>query len=416
MINKIKNIANTEDKKRLLSNFFSLSILQGMGYILSFITMPYLFRVLGAEKFGLIAFSSATILFLNVIVEYGFSLSATRDIATNKTDKTKLNEIYSLVLTTKLFLFVLSLIILSIVILVFEKFNSNWELFYLSYLLVLGNALFPIWFFQGIEEIKYISYFSIIAKVFFTLSIFIFVTTPEDYLLRVFLNSIGITMIGIYAIYFIRKKYNIIYRFPKYISIKNVLKKNFDLFITDFIPNLYNNFSKFFLAFFVSMETLGFYALATQLIDVFNGFVVILRNVTFPYLNNKFHNFKKISTVILIISFSFSLSILILSDFFIPFIFGEEAEKSLIYIYILAFSPFLLSLKIVYGINKMLIMKHDKLYRNITIVYSMIGFILSLILVPYYGALGAAWTLIITHIIMGLSYYIKSKNLQKVNI
>ena len=87
LINKLKNIANTEDKKRLLSNFFSLSILQTFTYILPLLTLPYLVRVLGAEKFGLVVFAQAFIMFFNILVDYGFNLSATREISVNRENK-----------------------------------------------------------------------------------------------------------------------------------------------------------------------------------------------------------------------------------------------------------------------------------------------------------------------------------------
>ena len=95
MLKKLKNIANTEDKKRLLSNFFSLSILQAFTYILPLLTLPYLVRVLGADKFGLVMFAQAFIMFFNLVVEYGFVLSATRDISIHRDDKAKITEIFS---------------------------------------------------------------------------------------------------------------------------------------------------------------------------------------------------------------------------------------------------------------------------------------------------------------------------------
>jgi len=81
LINKLKNIANTKDKKRLLSNFFSLSVLQIFTYILPLLTLPYLVRVLGVEKFGLVMFAQAFMMLFNLLVEYGFILSATREVS-----------------------------------------------------------------------------------------------------------------------------------------------------------------------------------------------------------------------------------------------------------------------------------------------------------------------------------------------
>jgi len=409
MLTKLKNIANTEDKKRLLSNFTALLSMQGLNYILPLLTMPYLFRVLGADKFGLIAFALSTIMFLNVLVEYGFNLSATRDISTHSNNKEKLIEIYSTVLSIKFILVFVSLIILTLLIIFFEKFSNEWELFYLTFLIVVGNALFPIWFFQGIEEMKYISYLNIFAKLFFTIGIFIFVNDSTDYLYQPFLNGIGFIFVGIYSIYFINKKYAVSFEFQSSGKIIEAFKDGWNIFLTELMPNMYNNFATFFLGFMTSMENVGFYALATNIIDVFNRLIYIIRNVTYPYLNKNIDKFKKITTIMIATGTISSLIILTMSYIVVPFIFGEKAYNSIDLIYILALSPLLFSITLSFGSNKLLLLKKDKEFRNITFKGSFVGMISSLILIPFFGILGAGINLIFTRAIISYLIYSKAK-------
>ena len=68
----------SKDKKRLASNFLSLSALQVFTYVLPLLTLPYLVRVLGVEKYGLVMFAQSVIMFFSILVDYGFNLSATR--------------------------------------------------------------------------------------------------------------------------------------------------------------------------------------------------------------------------------------------------------------------------------------------------------------------------------------------------
>src|SRR5690554_4671090 len=118
----LKKLTNTEDKKRLLGNFLSLSGLQIFTYILPLITLPYLVRVLGVEKYGLVMFAQSFIMFFHILVDYGFNLSATREIAVNRENKDKITEIYSSVMSIKIMLLAVSFGVLALVVSSFEKF------------------------------------------------------------------------------------------------------------------------------------------------------------------------------------------------------------------------------------------------------------------------------------------------------
>jgi len=132
-------------KRTVLSNIFSLSTLQGINYILPLIVLPYLIRVIGPGKFGLIAFAQALIQYFMILTDYGFSLTATRNISLCRAHKEKMCNIFSSVMTVKSILTALSFVILILIVRFIPKFRQDWLIYILSFGAVIGTTLFPVW-------------------------------------------------------------------------------------------------------------------------------------------------------------------------------------------------------------------------------------------------------------------------------
>ena len=145
----IEKVTGSPELKWLAENFLSLSLLQAANYILPLITLPYLIRVLGAEKYGLVIFAQAFTHYFIILTDYGFDLSATRDISIHRDDKAKVADIFNSVLLIKFSIMSAGFICFLILVFSFQRFSEEWPVFLLSYGVVLGNFLFPLWFFQG---------------------------------------------------------------------------------------------------------------------------------------------------------------------------------------------------------------------------------------------------------------------------
>ena len=122
---KIVSISQNKEARTLASNFAWLSVLQVASYIFPLITMPYLARVIGTIGFGKIAFASAIMVWIQTIADWGFNLTATRDVAQNRDDKQRVSEIFSNVLWARCVLMLLSFAVLVLLILFIPQFYEN---------------------------------------------------------------------------------------------------------------------------------------------------------------------------------------------------------------------------------------------------------------------------------------------------
>lgn len=140
------------DIKQLLDNFTSLAVLKVANLVLPFVTLPYLIKTLGFEKYGLIVISLALMQYFQAFTDYGFNLSATRDIAIHKHSKSQLSFIYRKVFSSKVILLIFSISILLPIIVFTPQFNEHKELYILMLFMLIGYTLFPIWFFVASKK------------------------------------------------------------------------------------------------------------------------------------------------------------------------------------------------------------------------------------------------------------------------
>ncbi|HDD45377.1 MAG TPA: flippase [Candidatus Desulfofervidus auxilii] len=422
LIDKIKELIDSEDKKRLLENFFSLSILQVANYILPLITLPYLVRVLGPEKFGLIAFAQAFIQYLVILTDYGFNLSATREISIYRDNKEKISEIFSSVMITKFGLMIISLLILSVLVFTIPKFKNDWLVYFFTFGMVLGNVLFPIWFFQGMERMKYITILNIVAKGIFTICIFIFIRKMADYLYVPLINSTGFLVAGGLSLRIVSKDFGIKFMLPSFKAIKHQLKEGWHIFISTVAISLYTTSNTFILGLFTNNTIVGYYAAAEKIMRAVQGLLVPISQTVYPHISKlvseskeKALNFiRKLVKIVGSISFIISLSIFIFANLIVNIVLGLQYRQSIIVLRILAFLPFIIGLSNIFGIQTMLTFNLKQAFSKILISAGLLNIVLALILAPLYQHIGISIAVLTTEIFVTLSmfFYLKRKGIK----
>lgn len=413
-INTFKNLFNSPEKKRFFSNFISLSVLQGANYILPLITFPYLVRVLGVEKFGLLSFANAAIAYFNILTDYGFNLSATREISIHREDKEKVKEIFSSVMIIKLVLLTLSFVLLIILVFSFERLRKDYEIYFLSFGMVLGQVLFPVWFFLGMEKMKHITFLNILARGIFTVAIFIFVKAQTDYWKVPLINFLGFIIAGLISLWIIHKDFEVRFKWVGIRSLVNQLKEGWYIFISTIAISLYTVSTTFILGIFTNNTIVGYYAAADKIIQAVKGLMSPIFQSLYPFINKKVSEseilglnlIRKITKFVAIITFTTSLLVLIFSDKIVTVVLGNGYQESIIILMILSFHPFLIGLSNIFGVQTMLSFNRKKIFQNILVTASILNIMLSLILVPHFKYIGSAISVTMVEIFVTLAMFI----------
>lgn len=407
-----KQINKSKDGKTVFANFGYLSLLQVAGYVFPLISMPYLARVIGAEGFGKIAFASAIVVWIQTISDWGFNLTATRDVAQNRDNKELVSIIFSNVLWARSILTLLSGIILLLVVLLVPYLRENADIIFVTFLLVPGYILFPEWFFQAIEKMKYTTFFNLFLKLVFTVAVFVFIHKREDYLIQPLLTTIGYLLCGIGALYLIIKKWGYTLYKPQWTEIFETIRNSTDVFVNNLMPNLYNSFSVMLLGFFGGSTANGIYDGGNRFPSIFYQFQSVLSRVFYPFLSrrpDKHSFYAKLNIVSALVG---SVILVLISPLIIKIMLGDEFEKSVVVMQILSFSVVFLAMGYTYGTNFLIINHKEKPLRNLTFISSIVGMCVSVPLVYYFSYIGAAVTVLLCRGLLGVGSYVLAKRIK----
>jgi PST family polysaccharide transporter len=405
MFKKIRS----KQHKNFIKNFFSLTVLQIINYALPLLVIPYLFSTLGADKFGLVIFAQSFVAYFGFVINYGFNLSAVREISLHRGDIKKVSEIYSVVTSIKCIFLIIAFLLLILAVVTFDVLYENWILYIFTFALLIESILFPFWFYQGMEKMKYITIIYSISKIIVTALIFIFIKSPDDYLVLPLLYFVGSMTTGIMSSFILFKTFKIKYSRPRVNEMRECLIDGWYLFVSNLTKNVYKNSNIFILGLVSNTVFVGYYALAEKVIKALQALMGPLSDTLYPYISKtSTEKGKTLNSIFKISKFYTAILIVIVSAviFFAPLIAAivsggsDDIGSVVINIRILSAVILFGVLNDLFGIIGLINLGYKKYYMNSILLVAMINLSLCFYLANYLQDMGAAIALAISEFIL----------------
>jgi len=394
----------SHDSGRLRKNIAALSVLQLLNYALPLAVVPYLTRVLGPAHYGLLIIAQAAINYANSITDYGFNFSATRLVARHRNDRSELSKIFWATMTAKLLIMALCAVALAILISVVPIFRDHAMLLVAASLLVPGSVLFPMWFFQGIEEMRAITVAQAAAKLTLIPLIFVFVKGPEHVVRAAAITSGTYVLAGIIGIPLIVRTSLIGWHQPTIADLRETFREGWHLFLSSVSILIYTSTNTLILGFVSGEAQAGYFGAANRAVQGSQGVLIPVTQALYPHLNSLAVKSREAAVALIkkavfwvaLISAGVSIVFLVGAEPICHLVFGSKFDGSIQPLRWLSFLPLLLGLSNIFGVQTMLTFGLHKEFNRIVSGSVVVNLLLTTVFAVLWGANGAAAALLIT--------------------
>ena len=385
-------------RQQWLGNLFWLYALQGLNYLVPLAVLPYLLRVLGVERYGLIAFAQAFAQYFVILTDYGFNLSATKRIALIRDDRKQVSVVFWSVLFIKLVLLCGGALVLTGILIAVPRFHADASLYAVAYIAVLGNALFPVWLFQGMERMRYISVVSGSAKIASALLLFVFVHHPADYAVALAIQSGGVLIAGVAGVWIALSRFELSFQRLTFSDLCDTLRDGWHLFVSNAAGTLYATTNVFLVGLLAGNVQAGYFAAAERLTRSLQGMLGPITQAIYPHVSGLASRSREIALSFLrqsllwigLLSFVPSAILLLFAHPIAVLLFGNAAAGSVTPLRWMAMLPFILAVSSVLAIQTMIPFGMERSLSRLYVIAGLSSLAISIPSIHRYGASGGA--------------------------
>ncbi len=403
---------------KTIKNLSIYSLGQAINIISPLLITPYLIATCGLEKFGVIAIGQSLAYILIVLVDYSSYIKGVKDISINRENNSKLEQICTTIYFSKLVLLLIVFLIILLLVFFIPYFWNEKLVVFLSATIIIGQFLNPTWFFQGVENFKWISLINILSKIIYVFGVLLFVNSQEDYVFVNFWLGFGVivsSLMGLVSIYF--SYYFNFFHISLY-KVKKYLRLDFSFSISQLFFAVRNYSSVLIIGFVAGDLVAGQFRVIEQIINFFRTYLQMFFKFSYSYVCFEIDRssqkgillWKKYNGANLLLLFILLLVVFIFSEEILVF-FKVKSNLLLMdkYLKTALLIPFLIGFTLPFE-QLLFSLGKNKEYIKTTIGITLFNIIILTISVMFFGLFSAFLTLIFTEICLFIIYWILLKN------
>lgn len=314
------------ERKKIGKNALMLYVLTASNFIFGVVTVPYQTRILGPEYYGLIGLATALTMYIQLVLDFGFMLTATKRVAENSESRFCLSKIFTCVCLSKSFLAILCLCILVVIGIYSEILQENCYLFFLYFLWAVTTSFLPDFVYRGLQDMQLITYRTVAIRALFTILVFLFLNDKNDIIFVPLFNWVGSLGALVWSLLDINYRYGIKICNVAITEIVDMLKQSFMYFVSRIASTVYGATNIIVLNyFFVDGVVLGYYTSAEKVVNLARAGASPIADSIYPYMvkNNDFKLVKKLLKVFMPIIILGALILYVYAVDICMFVFGD---------------------------------------------------------------------------------------------
>ena len=270
-----------------------MGVLQVANYLIPFLVLPIISRILGASLFGSVSYAQNIVTYLTLLINYGFEYSATRQISIAREDKAKTDAIFWSVIAAKGMLLILSFAILAVLPFCMERVACDPKLYIYTALANIGIVFFPTWYLQGVQQMDKMAWANFFTKLLGAVLVLSLVREASAYRLYPLLMSASSILIGIGAMIYVIRHFGISRPVLSRQTLREVMQAGAPIFLNNVFVALYTTANMTILGMYAADDVIGYFSGAQRLIQALNMVVVMpVSMAVFAEISRRFADSK----------------------------------------------------------------------------------------------------------------------------